>query len=353
MRKNFTYLILLLAAASAILLFFTGCGTNSGTVVTYNDIVWAVGANIYGSGTILKTVNSGITWTRQGSPEIPDIIMNDVIALNSTTAWVVGGNIYGSATIFLTTDGGDTWTRQGSGEVPDVYLYAITAASTLTAWAVGDNGTIVKTTNGGASWATQESGTTAQLEGIKAVDENIAWAGGNPDNGYVIILRTIDGGANWSRVGISEEVGGNPLIKITAFDADTAWAVGGCRTAIRTDNGGASWEQQFDSHPTSNGDLNNIIAFDTDRAWMAADAGVMLYTSDGGATWEGQTAGTSGYYLLGVDAVDQNNIWSVGSEISPPFNGIIVHTFSGGAPWSQQLIWDKGLSAVSAVGGNR
>jgi photosystem II stability/assembly factor-like uncharacterized protein len=351
MNINFKCFILILAAVPAALLFFTGCAGTGGTPITYNDIVWVVGTNTNESGTILKTVNSGTTWTRQGTVEIPDVPLSDVIALSSDIAWVVGGNDSGSGTVFKTTDGGDTWTRQGSGEIPDVSLYAITATSTLTAWAVGDSGVMIKTVNGGANWATQESGTSVQLQGIKASNDSIVWAAGSTNGGYAVILKTVNGGASWVRqgpAGIPDYV----LIKITAVGTQVAWAVGSDRTIVRTGDGGVTWEDQSFGHPPSSADSNNIIAFDPNIAWIANDAGVVYYTTDAGGTWEGRNTDTGGYYMLGIDAVSQSRGWSVGTNYAPTA-GNIIFTDNGGTSWTRQITWDVGLSGVSAVGGYR
>ena len=52
---------------------------------------WAVG-NAWndGYGTILRSSDSGNTWSRQGVGQIADVSLGSVVAVNPTTAWVVG-----------------------------------------------------------------------------------------------------------------------------------------------------------------------------------------------------------------------------------------------------------------------
>lgn len=52
----------------------------------------------------------------------------------------------------------------------------------------------MKTTNGGTIWFSQTSVTTNDLYSVKFIDSNKGWAVG----WFGKILKTIDGGSNWS-----------------------------------------------------------------------------------------------------------------------------------------------------------
>lgn len=53
----------------------------------------------------------------------------------------------------------------------------------------------VASAQAGPVWVMQSSGTTAELRGIDAVNDSVAWASGTDGT----VLRTIDGGAHWTR----------------------------------------------------------------------------------------------------------------------------------------------------------
>lgn len=72
--------------------------------------------------------------------------------------------------------------------------------------------------NVSAQWILQESHTTADLRGIDAVNENIAWASGTQGT----ILRTTDGGEHWQVCVTPSGAGNLDFRSIQAFDAHTA-----------------------------------------------------------------------------------------------------------------------------------
>lgn len=95
-----------------------------------------------------------------------------------------------------------------------------------------------------AQWQEQQSGVDVQLRGISAVSENVAWASG----GSGTVLRTIDGGKNWSKLSID---GADKLDfrNIRAFDDKTAYAMsigpGEQSRIYKTTDGGEHWQLQF------------------------------------------------------------------------------------------------------------
>lgn len=270
------------------------------------NTAWAVGDN----GTILKTIDGGVTWNSQKSG-VTDYLRG-VVAVDSKTAWAVGDN----GAILKTEEGGATWISQPSGT--SVLLHGISAVNASIAWAVGDSGTILKTIDGGVTWNSQTSGTIYTINEIFAVDENVAWAacGG--------VLKTTNGGATWIIQDISVFTG---LYAVAAVDAQTAWAVGSRGSILNTDDGGATWT----SHESgTHWDLLGVAVVDTQAAWAVGGQGaltdlnrVTLKTTDGGETWQSQATGHE-WNLYGVSAVDSDIAWAVGK------NGTITYTTGGG-----------------------
>lgn len=274
---------------------------------------WAVGAQ----GTILKTVDEGVTWSPQASGSTNWLL--SVAAFNSQIAWTSGA----SGTILKTIDGGTTWIPQTSGTTKSLYGFCIIDA--LTAWAVGGSGTILKTTDGGLSWLPQVSGTTYNVSAISAVDGNIAWAVGD----LGLVLKTIDGGASWNA---QPKPTNSTLNSVTAVDHQTIWAAGYGGHIVATKDGGATWIEQ-ESGTTEN--LEGISAADADNVWAVGGTGVMTdlnrviqKTSDGGASWQSQANGHE-LALYAVTAINPETAWAVGSK------GAIARTTGGGKEYTR------------------
>jgi photosystem II stability/assembly factor-like uncharacterized protein len=70
-------------------------------------------------------------------------------------------------------------------------------------------------------WQMQDSGTTAGLRGIDSVDGTVAWASGTEGT----VLRTIDGGAHWTKCAVPDAVKDGATLDfrgVQAWDSDTA-----------------------------------------------------------------------------------------------------------------------------------
>ena len=104
-------------------------------------------------------------------------------------------------------------------------------------------------------------------------------------------------------------------------------------------SGGQGWSWV---HPDPQGEPINAIDFvDASTGYGVTTAGYVVKTEDGGETWTAQlpvnppacgTSTGSGCMLLGLDFLDANNGWVVGS------NGTIMKTTDGGATWSSQSL---------------
>ncbi|MEW6554125.1 MAG: YCF48-related protein [Actinomycetota bacterium] len=321
------------------------------------QVAWAGG-----EGILLRTIDGGITWDTIYESSTTHIL--DICAIDANDLWVVGREgdaTSGTGFIYRTTDGGSSWTPQyflSGGQIN-----GISALDSSAAWAVGSKGTIVKTVNGGASWTVQASPTQLTLTSVSAVDINTAWAAALSQSYsnfyntpppfenapyYPIILKTSDGGANWSasQLGTYNE-GFNG---IDAADADHVIAVGRdisysplpglavkdpftfppqyylCLVVLAqygglvTHDGGGYWAPQASNLAVT---LNDVCAVDTGTAWVVGGAGTIFKTGDGAATWVSQQSST-GLNLNDISAVDSSTAWAVGT------GGTILKTSNGG-----------------------
>jgi photosystem II stability/assembly factor-like uncharacterized protein len=138
----------------------------------------------------------------------------------------------------------------------------------------------------GPSWRLTDSGVTSRLRGLAAVSERVAWASGSDST----VLRTVDGGRSWRRVGPADA--GLDLRDIEAFDADSAVVLsigpGGDSRVYRTDDGGRSWAETFRNDDDRA--FYDCLTFLDRRHGLALSDPVegrfrVLSTSDGGRSW--------------------------------------------------------------------
>jgi photosystem II stability/assembly factor-like uncharacterized protein len=206
---------------------------------------WAVGTD----GTILHTHDGGQNWTQQTGGTIPNVELQGVYAVDAQTAWVSGpiANSYG--TMLRTVDGGVTWQRPGYTQLPENrYLISVFALNADTVWAVGNGRIVVHTTDAGKTWDNVSPIQPPDFydgNGITVLHGTILWF--VTDNGG--IFRSDDGGANWTPQ--PSGGGGYHLLRISALDTDNAWVTGAANAGgaqlgiiLHTEDGGDSWSQQ-------------------------------------------------------------------------------------------------------------
>src|ERR1017187_10232039 len=297
---------------------------------------WTVGMlSAEGLPTILRSTDSGASWTRQGTNgQVVTVPMYGVTAVDTQTAWVVGESDGYYATIYHTTDGGLTWNRMGSAaQVPDVGLQKVTTFGDNSIWAVGI-GVILHSSDGGATWTNQipTDYTNIQFQAVATPDGVNVWVAGNEAGGYATILKSGDGGTSWTRQsGSTNDVQLlDHILDMSAVNPNTAWAIGGVNTSLGwyvlgTTNGGVTWTQQ--NKGTYDG--NGIHAVDASTIWAVSDNNT-TWSTNGGATW---TETNSPFNTMGISAVNAQQAWAVSAAQS----GAIQWTTNGGLTWMMQI----------------
>ncbi len=265
--------------------------------------------SLSGSGVI--AANSD--WTETG---ISNYSIGDIEAVNATTAWVAAAYPFNAdgpyGGLFLkTTDGGAIWVEQ---HLPETAIpRSISAVDANIAWATAYIGAmhigVLRTVDGGANWTMvweDESSWFETARDICAVDDQNAWMVTTTDsiNGmyhYSAVLKTSNGGSTWTPVLNTSD--SNQLVRISAPDATTAWALAP-GILKKTSNGGTTWQDQMTGTP-----LSSVKAIDANIAW-AAGAGVIARTDDGGANWSTMYSGPA--YLFDISVNDPSAIWASG-----------------------------------------
>ena len=275
---------------------------------------WAVGT----SGTILKSVDGGTSWTAQ-NPTTAEL--RDLQFVDDSTGWAVGLN----GTILKTTNGGTSWTASNPTTAT---LNSVCFISSTTGWAVGSAGTVLKTTNGGTSW-TSTFPTTGTLNAVHFVDANTGWAVGTGG----AIFKTTNGGTSWTGTFPSTAT----FNGVFFINSSTGWVVGSGGNVFRTTNGGATW---IGTNPTT-ATLNGVAFVSTTTGWMVGTAGAIFKTTNGGTSWTSLNPVTA--TLNGVAFLDASTGWTAGSI------GTVLKTTNAGGAWAASNPTGATLNAVQFV----
>ncbi len=296
------------------------------------------------AGGVFKTINGGITWLPIFDHEVTGSIGCISIAPSShDIIWVGTGEAnnrqsasYGYG-VYKSMDGGRTWTHMGLENTQAIGRIQIDPRDPNTVyvaalgglWGENPERGVYKTTDGGKTWTkslyispntgvtdlqldTNDPGTlyAAAYERRRTV-----WGfnGGGPEGG---IYKTVDGGANWTKLtkDLPYENGGDVgRIAISIYKRDTnilyariQHAKGGI---FRSDDKGATWTMQ--SNNDSRAMYFGIMGIDPNndlRVW--APAAALYFSEDGGKTFN-QTRGQSvhsDYHALWIDPKDSNHM---------------------------------------------
>ncbi len=321
---------------------------NSGTTQRLNAVSFPPSDATHGwvagdHGIFLQTSNGGGTWSPQSAGTSENLTAVQ-FPVDASTGFVAGD----AGSFLKTQDGGahwsiirDGWFSLSSGTAQ--YLSAVAFADTVTGWTVGNGGTLLKTGDGGENWSPQ-SGVAQNLNDVVAVSATSAYAVG----GIGTLLHTSDGSA-WS-----VQASGTASLGLNGLDFLNATAgivVGDSETILRMSDG-TNWSTRssgwFMTPSGTSQDLRSIWFTDASNGWAVGSSGTIVRTFDGGTSWSTQTANTSN----GLNAVHFASV-SVGVAVGA--SGTICYTSDGGSNWNTGSVSGgslNGLNAVAFVGGS-
>lgn len=319
------------------------------------NYAWACGSqDSSGVGTILFSADGGKSWVRQAeeNPLLQGIDITDIFAVDENHIWATGTQ----NTLLFTNDGGANWSKAHVPENssnPDLICISVYNRQQL--WISGDHGTVFSSNDNGLNWITYDSGffQGGMMQGIYALnDQKVFVVGGVSDklkNDRGFIGYTEDGGANWDTTSLNNNYNRNEWIGVKAYK-QTIVVYGSKSHYTYSLDGGQTWTN--DSIDSSGGggaaDLNGLTMIDKDTWWGAFDMNQIYKTTDAGKNWLNQNTPVSGYFLLGIDAYDNNLALSVGSNSSWPLQGTIIRT-EDGKTWTEVFNSNIPLAAVSFI----
>jgi len=270
------------------------------------------------SGKILRTTDGGISWSTLQSGTFSNL--NKIVFDHNN------GIIVGNLGIILRSgNGGTSWAKENSGTSEKLNAVSIKDSSEVI---VGDYGTVLRkgklySEYVDSSWTIHRSSTGVPLLGVSLYNTQSAFAIGNTKSGTGVVIKTIDGGINWSQI-FTTDVN---LYDVDFSDENFGMAVGHNTSfykLFKTTNSGLDWSTR--SYP---GFYSGISLYKKNTAAAVGRDGLIMTTSNGGADWIQRNSGTTNHlskvFLTGV-----NTGVAVGSE------GTILTTNNSGESWSQQ-----------------
>lgn len=230
-------------------------------------------------------------------------MMNGLHFPTATTGYTVGN----AGQLFKSIDAGQSWQSLPlTGSIASRNYNGVYFSDANTGIAVGGNQsndsiqTIIRTTDGGATWNIVSDNLGSWLLNVTFPDANHGYAVGEMGK----ILKTIDGGVNWTTVTVPAGLATRQFHDAYFFNALTGIVVGGnaandsIQTIIKTTDGGATWNIISDNIASM---LNAVHFYNSTQGYVTGDDGVIKYTNDQGNTWNSLTiAGNDGSALYDV-----------------------------------------------------
>ena len=323
-------------------------------------------------GTLLKTTDSGNTWTVQKFQNLVNI--KRIRFTDYSNGWLLE-----SEHLFHTNDGGVNWTELIIDTDMSTYyfmdiicfdnaLYLFLKPQTAAIWELpAAKSLIYKSIDDGQTWAQSEQEINGKMNGAFFINENLGFIlveeTVSISESYTYFYKTNNGGTTWNKrnftggyVGVepgiffqSEEVGFigkyrttdsgltwenkfdsldslSELVKDICFaDSLNGWAISGTKIFQTTDSG-ITWsdKNQYSSHQ-----LTDINFSGDGTGWMIGWAGNIFKKKADANFWVQLSEGVR-HALNDVFFIDKNEGWCVGTS------GCILHTSNGGETWEEQ-----------------
>jgi photosystem II stability/assembly factor-like uncharacterized protein len=297
---------------------------------------YAVGGSITTGnsfGDILKTTNSGTTWTKL--PFDPGYRTYSVFFLNENLGYV---GVQGPTGLYKTTNGGQDWIQLNTGTgTSSSSIYDIKFYDQNLGFAMYGSGQVARTTNGGDNWTAVSAGwgSAAGYE-IFVVNSSVIYLCGGGNR----VSKSTNGGVSFTQI---TTLGTVTLYSMHFFDENNGYIAGSGGKLYKTTNGSTFTEIQLPTAAT----LYSIRFIDNNFGLIGAASGNMFYTTDGGDNWLPSQIYVGTSQTIRDIRFAGTKVWLVGSD------GLIIRGNTG-ASSTFQLSVDvaDGWNMVSVPGTN-
>lgn len=305
-----------------------GISVTRGSASSRTPIIWACGSH----GVILRSTDSGKTWTRLPIPGADSLDFRSIQAFGSAVAYVMSIGTGPSSRIYKTSDAGRHWTLEYTAS-QTIFLDDLVCASKINCYAISDpvvGKFLLLRTSDGTLWqelprdqmppALPGEGTFAASGTSLALSNGsvyFATGGAVParvfhSSDYAprswFVSTTPISSTNASSGIFSIAVRGNSVVIV---GGDYKNVTGADHSAAYSLDGGATW-RLAKSGPRG---FRSAVAFLNDSTVIAVGPNGEDISDDHGATWT--AAGTLN--LNAVAALDSRHVWAVGAK------GTIAH----------------------------
>lgn len=199
-----------------------------------------------------------------------------------------------------------------------------------------------------SQWQSLNSTVTNNLTAVDIVDASVYYAAGNG-----IFLSTTNGGQNWNQktfVNASNQpINGLTINDLHFFNTQTGLAVGAqnqnTQIILRTTNGGQNWTPvlTFADNSGATGGLFRMHFLDPLNGYACGTAGKIRKTTDGGLSWTAQIT-PDNYTLTTIDFPTPQSGYAAGRTIAG--EGILLKTSDGGNNWATYSIGDASFTSL-------
>jgi photosystem II stability/assembly factor-like uncharacterized protein len=238
-------------------------------------------------GVILKSIDSGKTWTQLYSPTLDQL--NTVSFMDNDTG-IVGGD---QGVLLRTTDGGETWAQLNpqfrtlgpnvEGVLDVKYLDKTHVVIAGGAWTPSDEqiGFVKISSDAGVYWTTirdSYSYFTAIGSDVGRNDPGYSWSSFHVVSDRGVIDITTDGGNTWGHLLFPDE----HFRDADAASPGTGIALGDSGVYSPTPGAARAWGVRSSGVSSI---LRTVYMLNASEGWAGGYEGKLLHTTDGGSSW--------------------------------------------------------------------
>lgn len=303
---------------------------NTVNIIDANTVI------ISGKNFIIKSFDGGKTWEKLN-------VTKGIINKTFFTSALLGSAACDYGTMLKTIDGGITWYTTMTSNIIPSNFFTVYFINKNVGFASREHSDLYKTLDGGETW-TEISNISDALYAFSFINENVGYATG--DHG--VIFKTIDGGLNWTWAGFQQgRIYNTSMYGIHFLDANTGFATGARGRIIKTVDGGKTWKE---NSPTYN-DVNKLDFLTKDLGY--AQVGNSFYkTNNAGQDWTfvGEID-YDRYHSVSTFKFLNENIGYAAT--GGTYGGAYFKTTDGGVTWNMLVdVIDEGINAISLINEN-